>query len=55
MSLTNNTYLLCEGSIDKLSSTSVKIGMWIDYDTITNEYMNSAFIGTVKVYVETLN
>lgn len=55
VSLNNNTYLLCEGSIDKLSSTSVKIGMWIDYDTITNEYMNSAFIGTVKVYVETLN
>lgn len=55
LSLKNNTYLLCEGSIDKLSSTSVKIGMWVDYESITNEYMNSAFIGTVKVYVETLN
>lgn len=55
ISLNDNTYLLCEGTVDKLSSISVKIGMWIDYADITNEYMNSAFIGTVKVYVETLN
>ena len=50
----NNTYLLYEGKLDKLSSTNINIGMWIDYETITNEYMNSAFIGTMKVYVETL-
>lgn len=49
----NNTYLLYEGKLDKLSSTNINIGMWIDYETITNEYMNSAFIGTMKVYVET--
>lgn len=48
----NNTYLLYEGKIDKLSSININIGMWIDYETITNEYMNSAFIGTIKVYVE---
>lgn len=48
----NNTYLLYEGKIDKLSSVNINIGMWIDYETITNEYMNSAFIGTVKVYIE---
>ena len=50
----NNTYLLYEGKLDKLSSTNINIGMWIDYETITNEYMNSAFIGTMKVYIETL-
>lgn len=51
----NNTYLLYEGKLDKLSSINISIGMWIDYETITNEYMNSVFIGTMKVYVETLN
>lgn len=50
----NNTYLLYEGKLDKLSSTNINIGVWIDYETITNEYMNSAFIGTMKVYIETL-
>lgn len=50
----NNTYLLYEGKLDKLSSANINIGMWIDYETITNKYMNSAFIGTMKVYIETL-
>lgn len=48
----NNTYLLFEGKLDRLSTTDINVGMWIDYETITNEYMNSAFIGTIKVYVE---
>ena len=26
--------------------------LWVDYNSITNEYMNSAFIGTIRVYVE---
>lgn len=53
--LTNNTYLLYEGDIDMLSTASIKIGLWIDYENITNEYMDSAFIGTVKVYIESVN
>lgn len=48
----NNTYLLYEGKLDRLSTTDIDIGMWIDYETIGNEYMNSAFIGTVKVFIE---
>lgn len=55
LSLNNNTYLLYEGEIGKLSSISVKLGLWIDYEDITNEYMNSAFIGTVKVYIKSLS
>lgn len=55
VSLQNNTYLLYEGTLEKMSSTTVKLGLWIDYEDITNEYMNSAFIGTVKVYVESLD
>ena len=54
LDLENNTYLLYEGNLDALSSTTVNLGMWIDYEDITNEYMNSAFIGTVKVYIESL-
>lgn len=49
----NNTYLLYEGKLDRLNSININIGMWIDYETITNDYMNSAFIGTMKVYIET--
>jgi len=55
VALNNNTYLLCEGTLEKLSSTTVKLGLWIDYEKITNEYMNSTFIGTVKVYIESIN
>ena len=54
LDLNNNTYLLYEGNIDKLSTVIIKLGLWIDYEDITNEYMNSAFIGTVKVYIESL-
>lgn len=54
LDLKNNTYLIYEGTLEKLSSTTVKLGLWVDYveDRVTNEYMNSAFIGTIKVYVE---
>ena len=48
-SFKNNTYLLYEGKLASLEDVSVKIGMWISYEDITNEYMNAAVIGTVKV------
>ena len=47
-----NNYLIYEGKIDKLSELTVKIGMWVSYEDITNEYMNSGFVGTMKVYIE---
>lgn len=55
INLNNNTYLLYEGTLEKLSTTTVKLGLWIDYVDITNDYMNSAFIGTVKIYIESVN
>lgn len=55
LSLKNNTYLLYEEKLNPSEEVSIKLGMWIDYENITNEYMNSAFIGTVKVYVESLD
>ena len=48
----NDTYLLYEGILSPLQMADIKIGLWIGYENITNEYMNSAFIGTLKVYVE---
>jgi len=55
LSLQNNNYILYEGTIDKLSEINVKLGFWISYENITNEYMNSTFIGTVKIYVESIS
>ena len=52
LNLSNNTYLLYEGKLKSLEQTDIKIGLWISYENITNEYMNSALIGTLKVYVE---
>lgn len=48
----NNTYLLHEGVIESNSNVELNIGMWISYNEIVNEYMDSTFIGTIKVYVE---
>ena len=47
-----NNYLIYEGKIDKLSELTVRVGMWVSYEDITNEYMNSGFVGTLKVYIE---
>ena len=52
LDLKNNTYLLQEGTLSPLQISDIKIGLWINYENITNEYMNSAFIGTLKIYVE---
>lgn len=52
LNLNNNTYLLYQGKLKSLEHTEMKIGLWISYENITNEYMNSAFIGTLKIYVE---
>ena len=54
LSIDNNTYLLYEGDIKGLSQIPIKIGLWIDYEKITNDFMASTFIGTIKVYVESI-
>lgn len=54
LNLKNNTYLIYEGKLAKVSEVNVKIGMWVNYERITNEYMNSAFIGTVRIYGESV-
>ena len=44
--------MIYEGKLNELSTTDIDIGMWIDYEQTNNENMNSAFIGTVRVYIE---
>lgn len=48
------TYVLYEGTLKKESKTKVDLGIWLDYDDITNNYKNSVFVGTIKVYSETI-
>lgn len=55
LNITNTSYILYEGQLNPYSEANIKLGMWISYEDVTNEYMNSALIGTVKVYVESLS
>jgi len=48
------TYILYEGTLKKGTKSKVDLGIWLDYDDITNDYKNSVFVGTVKVYSETI-
>jgi len=52
LSIENNTYILDEGTLEDGKTINALLGLWISYEDITNEYQNSAFIGTVKLYIE---
>jgi len=52
--ITKETYVLYEGKLSSGASAKVNLGMWIDYDDIPNDYQNSVFVGTIKVYSETI-
>ena len=47
--ITNNTYILYEGELEPGKEADVNLGIWLDYTDITNDYMDSVFIGTIKV------
>ena len=47
--ITNNTYILYEGELEPGKEVDVNLGIWLDYTDITNDYMDSVFIGTIKV------
>ena len=32
----------------------INMGIWLDYTDITNDYQDSVFAGTIKVYTETV-
>lgn len=55
LSISNNTYILYEGELDNMQTLKVDASLWIDYDTVVNAMMKHAFIGTIKVYGETVN
>jgi len=48
------TYILYEGKLKSGNKAEVNLGIWLDYDDITNDYQNSVFVGTIKVYSETI-
>lgn len=48
------TYILYEGELKSGNKSEVNLGIWLDYDDITNDYQNSVFVGTLKVYSETI-
>lgn len=48
------TYILYEGVLKSGKKEEVNLGIWLDYDDITNDYQNSVFVGTIKVYSETI-
>lgn len=48
------TYILYEGNLKSGSKEEVNLGIWVDYDNITNDYQDSVFVGTIKVYSETI-
>lgn len=50
LKITNNTYILYEGTIDELDSNKVKLGLWVDYEDATNETQDNWFVGTIKIY-----
>lgn len=49
------TYILYEGILKSGKTAEVNLGIWLDYDDITNDYQNSVFVGTIKVYSETID
>ena len=54
VTIDKETYILYEGSLKSGSKAEVNFGTWLDYDDITNDYKNSVFVGTIKVYSETI-
>lgn len=55
VTIEKETYILYEGELKSGSKANVDLGIWLDYDDITNDYKNSVFVGTIKVYSETIS
>ena len=50
LKIDKDTYILYEGVIEAKSSVDFSLSLWLDYENMTNENQNSAFIGTIKAY-----
>ena len=44
------TYILYTGEIAPFGSSDINLSFWIDYESIGNDMMSKAGIGTIKVY-----
>lgn len=51
----NETFILYESVIENGEKAEIILGLWLDYTDITNDYQDSVFAGTIKVYSETIN
>ena len=49
------TYILHEATIENEKEADINLGIWLDYEEITNEYQDSVFVGTIKVYSEIID
>jgi len=49
-----DTYILYEATLENGKEANINLGIWLDYEDITNEYQDSVFVGTIKVYTETI-
>lgn len=52
--ITKETYILYQDVLEDNSKADIDLGIWLDYEEITNEYQDSVFVGTVKIYSETI-
>lgn len=52
--ITKETYVLYRGVLEDNAKADIDLGIWLDYEEITNEYQDSVFVGTVKIYSETI-
>jgi len=50
----NETFILYESVIENGEKAEIVLGLWLDYTDITNDYQDSVFAGTIKVYSETI-
>jgi len=50
----NETYILYEQTLENKEKANINLGIWLDYEKVTNDYQNSVFVGTIKIYTETI-
>lgn len=47
---TGENYILIDGTLKAYSTSSIRLMLWTDYDTIPNSEQNKYFYGTIRIY-----
>lgn len=50
LSVKGTNYILYEGELEPLDSSTISLMLWTDYDTIPNSMQDKYFYGTIRVY-----